>query len=393
VARNAPFVDALGKQGGPEVADILAQSLATGVLAEAGPDARPPLLEGVAAWGLARLHTRAARAYLADVGDLRERRPAAAWRIAGAMATDPDSSYQRPLLTLLEHPDRFARAAAARALGKQHDHRLVAPLVQHLSDLDWQVRASILLALCELADRRNPDRDAAEFSAALLADSQPLVREAAVAALDSFGVGPHRALLEKCLADAVPAVRLGAARALCRAAGLEARPIWDATRADSVEFVRTDSRFRTLGVLETAAADMLLPLLQNSTVQERIRPPAARRAGAPRPRRVAARRRLSSAPSPPTATSSSLRPPPKRSASSALRRRSGPRRGLRNTRAWPRGHRCAAGGRRSRRRQRHRQAAQSRTRRRGGALRGAPRRSGSARRARRHRRARQARWP
>jgi HEAT repeat protein len=273
---NAPFVEALGKQGGPEVAPVLEQSLASGVYAAMGSAARPPFLEGVAAWGLARLHTSQARRFLADVGDLRSRTGPAAWRIAAAMAADPDTAYMRPLLTLLDHPDKFARAAGARALGKQHDPRAVAPLVQHLSDLDWQVRASILLALAELSDRKRPEPQAAEFAAALLTDSHPLVREAAATALDSLGVGTHGALLQAALADRVPAVRLAATRAACRAGGAQARAAFEAARNDSVPFVRSQVLDATHWVYTPdAAADLLLACLASDVVQDRIQAASA----------------------------------------------------------------------------------------------------------------------
>jgi hypothetical protein len=105
-AANALLVEALAKQGGPEIAGVIGQSLATGALAPSGSEARDPLLEGVAAMGLGRLHTAEARAILVQVEDLGNRAPGAACRIATAMAADPDTAYFRSLRSLLDHQDR-----------------------------------------------------------------------------------------------------------------------------------------------------------------------------------------------------------------------------------------------------------------------------------------------
>jgi cyclophilin family peptidyl-prolyl cis-trans isomerase/HEAT repeat protein len=270
VAANALFVEALGKQGGPEIAGVLAQSLATGVLAASGSDARDPFLEGVAATGLGRLHTAEARALLAQVDDLRTRRAGAAWRIAASMAADPDTSFYRSLASLLDHQEPFARAAGARALGKSKDPRALRPLLDHLSDLDWEVRASILIALGELSGRIAPNREVLEFCASLSSDAQPLVREAAIAALDSFHVGKQSTILQQRLGDPIPAVRLSALLALARSQRGGALAAWEAARQDSVEFVRCEALGATRWVrADKKAIETLAEALRSPLVRER----------------------------------------------------------------------------------------------------------------------------
>jgi cyclophilin family peptidyl-prolyl cis-trans isomerase/HEAT repeat protein len=266
--RVFPDLEALAKQGGPEIVPIITAHLATGVLAGEGSEARSPLVEGAAAWGLARIKTATALKMLSQVSDLRNRAPRAACWIAAAMAVAPDSSFRRPLLSLLAHADATARAAGARALGKQRDPGAIAALVPTLSDFDWRVRASALLAIAELGDARRNDGQAREFCAAMLSDAHPLVREAAAGALDSLGLGGHAPLLRAALVDPVPAVRLAALRCAARWRAPEARDAWNAARRDSVEFVRAEAL--------AAAADVLGPRAALDTLVAALAAPSAR---------------------------------------------------------------------------------------------------------------------
>jgi cyclophilin family peptidyl-prolyl cis-trans isomerase/HEAT repeat protein len=284
---NVVFVEALGKVGGPEVVPVLEQSLATGLLSGMGSDARYPMLEGLAALGLARIKSAEARTLLVQVGDLRNRDVRAAWRIGAAMMADPDTAFYQRAVSLLDHGHPFARAQGARTLGRLGDARAFHPLAQHLADLDWKVRASILVAIAELADPRQPNREALDFCTSLTGDVHPLVREAAVAALDSFSVGARTPLLNERLEDAAPAVRLAAARALTRGSGAAPRQVWARARSDSVEFVRTGILAATRAVWGDAAAlDTLRAVLQSSSVRQRTAAAEAlstlRSPGAPR---------------------------------------------------------------------------------------------------------------
>lgn len=269
IASNAVYIETLGKLGGAEIVPVLEQNLASGMLAGMGSEARDPILEGMAALGMARTKRPDARAFLAAVGDLRNRDVRAAWRIGAAMQSDPDTVFIAPCVSLLDHPHPFARAQGARSLGRIGSPRAFRPLVQHLADLDWEVRASILTAIAELADRRRPDPEAFDFCASLAGDQHPLVREAAIAALDSFGVGKHARIVRERLADSAPAVRLWAMRALARAEGAKVRSEWEAARRDSVDFVRA-------GVLEVAspvfgagAFPILVEAAKNPSARER----------------------------------------------------------------------------------------------------------------------------
>ncbi len=266
-----PYVEALAKQGGPEIVAVLEGDLATGLLASMGSEAREPVLEGTAAWGVARVNTPLAHDVLKQVGDLRNRRPAAAWRIAGAMMAYPDTAYRTPLLSLLDHDDATARAAGARALGRQKDRTVLPMLVQHLSDIDWRVRASLLIAIGELTDPKHPSKEAGDFAAALLSDSHPLVREAAANALNSLQLGTHAELLRPALTDSVAAVRLAALRCAAHWQHAAARPAWEAARRDRVDFVRTEALRATADVLGAAAAiQPLLTALAAPDVRERM---------------------------------------------------------------------------------------------------------------------------
>ena len=268
-----PYVEALGKQGGAEIVPILEADLATGLLAGMGSEARPPALEGIAVWSLARLKTESARGLIALLEDLRNRAPEAAWRIAAAMAADPDSlnRYRASLLSLLDHTDALSRAAGARAIGKSKDRTCMPALVQHLSDSDWRVRASLLLAMADLAKTSGPDREAQEFASALLSDRHPLVREAAAIALDSLEVGTQGELLHAAFGDSVAAVRLAALRCAAHWEHGAARTAWDAARADRVEWVRTGALHAAHFVLGApGAVDVLVPLLRSGSVRERL---------------------------------------------------------------------------------------------------------------------------
>ena len=276
VPEVAPFVEALGKQGGPEVVGILEQSLASGLFSGMGSEARDPLLEGMAALGLARIGTDQARDLLSELGDLRNRDTSAAWRIGAAFAALPDTAFLASSLSLLDHAHPFARAQGARALGKLIDARALRPLIQHLPDLDWEVRASILIGIAELADPRRPDPEVLDFCAALCGDAHPLVREAALAAVDSLGVGDRQALVRESLVDPVPAVRLAALRTLARAERARARDAFEAARQDSVDFVRAGALAAARSVLgDAGAGPVLLEALAAGDVRERTAAAAA----------------------------------------------------------------------------------------------------------------------
>src|SRR5262249_56243702 len=121
------------------------------------------------------------------------------------------------------------------------DGRFMEPLVQHLADVDWRARASLLFAIAELARLAPHDAHAQEFAAALLVDAHPLVREAAATALDSLGLGAQASLLAPALADPVPAVRLAAMRRAAPRQGPAARAAPGARRKDRVEVVRVEA--------------------------------------------------------------------------------------------------------------------------------------------------------
>jgi len=289
-----PALEALAKQGGPEVVPIIASHVATGIIAGA-EGARLPQIEATAAWGLARLKTALAIDVLRQVGDLRNRQPRAACAIAAAMAAAPDSGYRPPLRALLDHHDPTARAAGARALGKQADPAVIAELVPHLSDFDWRVRASLLLAIAELAEPQRADTAAREFCAALLVDRHPLVREAAASALDSLGLGPHANLLQPALADPVPAVRLAALHCAARWRAPGARAAWQAARRDSVDFVRAGALAASARVWDAGAAcDTLVAALGSPHAGERTAACAAL-AALPRPQHARATTALAGA--------------------------------------------------------------------------------------------------
>lgn len=290
----APYVEAVGKQGGPEVVDSISSLLATGILASAGSEARPALVEGLTALALARIDTHRRVWHLSQVGDLRNREVGAAWRFGAAFAAAPDTAYTASLTSLLQHPHRFARAQGARAVAKLGDAALMPQLTAVLADLDWEVRASALLAIAELADRVRPDRDAAGFCAALVGDRHPLVREAALAALDSFGVRPHEAFVREALQDPVPAVRLCALRTLAPIDRTALHPAWDAARSDSVDFVRAEAlplAHHVLGLPE--ALRLWIEVLEGPVPRERAQ--AARALGAHGRGREAARAALEAA--------------------------------------------------------------------------------------------------
>lgn len=282
--RMAPvFLEALGRQGGAEVCNVLAEFAATGILATQGSEGRPAAIEGAATLALGRIGGEAAKRHLAQLGDLRNREGAAAWRIASGMALAPDPSSRTTLLSGLEHPDAWARAAAARALGKSAEGSVIPELLRRSADNDARVRASVLLAVAELAAKSGGARaEARSFAAALAGDLDPLVREAALVAVESLGVGPHRNLIEPVLRDPVPAVRLGAMRVLARAEGVAARPAWDAARRDSVEFVRAEALGAAAFVLGTnAAVQVWTEALARGSVRERTAAAAALGAAAP----------------------------------------------------------------------------------------------------------------
>ena len=271
-----PFVEALGRQGGPEVAPVLEQCLASGAFSGMGSEARDPLLEGMAALGVAHIGTDPCRDYLANLGPLTNRGVEAAFRIGAAFAVLPDTAYFGSAVTLLDHAHPDARAQGARALGKLGDPRAFHPLVQHLPDLDWEVRASILLAMAELADPRHPNAEAVDFCAALAADAHPLVREAAVAALDSFAVAERRPTLREGLADAVPAVRLAALRALARVDHGAMQQEFEAARRDTVEFVRAEVLAAARDVFgDAGAVPILVQALETGGIRERTAAAAA----------------------------------------------------------------------------------------------------------------------
>jgi cyclophilin family peptidyl-prolyl cis-trans isomerase/HEAT repeat protein len=262
-------VEALGKLGGQELVPILAKFVSTGMLVGGISAARPPEVEGPAALAMARVGTPDAIRILRQAVDLAGRDPSVAWHLAAALGQSPDSSLVGPLLTGLDHPHKFARALTARSLGKNHDARAVQPLLQHLSDLDWEVRASILLALGDL--RREVGPEVADFCASLAGDAHPLVREAALVALDSLGAAKQVGLVRPALQDPVAAVRLAALRLLAPIERRGLREAWKAARADSVDFVRAEALRVAHHVLgAAAAAETLLARLQDGPVRDRV---------------------------------------------------------------------------------------------------------------------------
>ena len=227
--------------------------VAAGLFAGMGSEARAPRLEGMAALTLANIDTERALDLLADLGSLTNRESEAAWRIAEAMTIRPDSTFLPSVLSLLRHPDAYARAAGARALSKYPDAGKAPALYPLLADPEWEVRASALSALGQLGDP-----EARTYCASMVADTHPLVREAALAALEKLGAGKDTHLVREVRADPAPAVRLAALRVLAKAEGAKARDAFEAARGDSVDFVRAEALAVAVDVLGAEPATTLL---------------------------------------------------------------------------------------------------------------------------------------
>ncbi len=265
------FLEALQPHAGPAAVDPVGKWLAAGLLAGMGSEARPPLIEGMAALVLGSIprtdSTTTPRSVrtLSMLGDLRNREPAAAWRIARAMSLQPDSTFLRSLRSLLKHDHPYARAAGVRALGTHEDREALSEIYPLLSDFDWEVRASALRALGDIGDASS-----LSYCVAMTGDAHPLVREAALLAVEKLGDPKNLDILAELLGDPVPAVRLTALRLVAAKRGHAARAAWETARADSVDFVRSEALRSTIDVMDAGeATTLLLEHLQGSSVRER----------------------------------------------------------------------------------------------------------------------------
>ncbi|MFQ5599359.1 MAG: HEAT repeat domain-containing protein [Candidatus Krumholzibacteriia bacterium] len=266
-------LEALRPHAGPASVKVVGPWIAAGLLAGMGSQARPPLVEGMAALALASVGNEQAVKTLSHVGDLTNREAAAAWRLAEAMTILPDSAFFRSVLSLAEHAHPYARAAGARALGKHGRAEALPALFRLLADFDWEVRASALRALGEIGDPQS-----LSYCASMVSDSHPLVREAALAAMEKLGPASRVHLVEDALHDPVPAVRLAVVRVLAKALGAEARDASEAARRDSVEFGRAAALAVAAWVFgEEAATPLLLRSLEDAAARERAQ--AARALG------------------------------------------------------------------------------------------------------------------
>lgn len=288
------YLEALRPHAGPAAVDPVGKWLAAGLLAGMGSQARPPLVEGMAALVLGELNTERSIRALGLVGNLTNREQGAAWRLAAAMSLHPDSTYLESLRSLTDHEHPYARAAGARALGRHNDRAGLEKIYPLLSDFEWEVRASALRALGEIGDEA-----ARPYCVAMCGDSHALVREASLGALEKLGVGEQWELVAELLSDPVPAVRLSALRVVAAARGREARPAWETARADSIDFVRGEALRSTYDVMDAdAATTHLLQTLLAQEVRERsttARVLGARVADIPAARRTEVRAALESA--------------------------------------------------------------------------------------------------
>jgi HEAT repeat protein len=142
-----------------------------------------------------------------------------------AVTADPDMAVRvgrravDPLIAKLQDPVPLVRQRAAEALGLLKDRSAVGPLVRALLDAGCGVRAQAAEALGQIRSVR-----ALAPLTAALADPEAFVRRKAVAALGALRDPEAAAALGRRLsADPDEAVRLGAAQALARLEGEEAR--------------------------------------------------------------------------------------------------------------------------------------------------------------------------
>jgi hypothetical protein len=135
----------------------------------------------------------------------------AAWTAAELVARFPDSVHRGP---------HFATAFAAA----RRDPLLSAPLLLDIAE--WPEGPGIVRATALDLLGAAPDRMAARRVAALLSDSDPLVRAAAALALRSLPPGERLAVLTPLMTDPLRTVREAAARALLDvAAGASSAPV------------------------------------------------------------------------------------------------------------------------------------------------------------------------
>lgn len=144
------------------------------------------------------------------INSLNDESPQIRRTVVKALGNSKSVKVIRPLIKSLTDDDRFVREAAAEALG--HLGRIAhSELIKRLNDLDWRIRAGVVVAF-----RVSPDSPDTDAVIRMLEDESFYVRREAVKTLGRIGDERILPYLIDATYDQDSGVRLRAVRAITR---------------------------------------------------------------------------------------------------------------------------------------------------------------------------------